>query len=866
MIGQAARYLRAGLSVIPVRADGTKAPALPAGHALLARSRRATDKELCDWFGPDRNLGVAIQAGAISGGLAVIDFDDPSAFAPWRLLVEDQAPGLLRSCPTVHTPRRSEAGEPGVHVYARVAGPPVRCHGLAWTSDGRIRIEVKAEGGATVAPPSSGRVHETGRAWELAPGSAPIESVPTLTEEEWELLASAARSLDEKPAAFVPHPAAGGPAEQQVGAPASGPKVGTRGKRRERAGAPRPGEDFNARGDVRALLTECGATLVRVDASGVEHWRRPGAATRGIDATLGRCRTSEGAPCLHVFSTSWSPLQAGKTYDPFALYAVLRHGSDFSSAARQLASEGYGPRPPGPPAPGRAPEDRRPEITAGQGDLRDIVAAAWKAVSEYNSPPRLFRFGESAAVVSENESGEPSIRQLSPDALRGHLADAAWWYTEGSHGRRDAKAPRDVAVVMLAGNLSSLPGLRGVVRAPIMTPTGRLLESRGHDEETKTYYYPNGLKMPDVPQEPSPGDVRAAGELLLSDLLGDFPFVDQSDRANALAMYVLPFVREVIAGPTPLHLIEKPSAGSGGSLLIEALGLIVQGSPPALMTEGNDEDEMRKRITAALREGPSMLAIDNVRRRIESAALSSALTARVWKDRLLGASENVEIPVRCVWIASGNNPAVSSEIARRCVSIRIDPKLERPWERPPEGFRHPELLKWVRQNRGRLVAACLTLARAWHARGRPQGKAVLGSYEDWAAVMGGLLDVAGVAGFMGNRSRFYERADKEASTWRSFVTAWRERYGDMRVGVRQLWDLVSEEDIPFDLGKGSDRSQRTRLGDAISRSADKRFVIDGVTVRIAADGVEHRAAQYRLVPITEPEFLSKPTENDEVLF
>jgi len=50
-------------------------------------------------------------------------------------------------------------------------------------------------------------------------------------------------------------------------------------------------------------------------------------------------------------------------------------------------------------------------------------------------------------------------------------------------------------------------------------------------------------------------------------------------------------------------------------------------------------------------------------------------------------------------------------IARRLVRIRLDARTDQPWRR--EGFRHPDLMIWVRANRARLVAACLTLCQAW---------------------------------------------------------------------------------------------------------------------------------------------------------
>ena len=78
-----------------------------------------------------------------------------------------------------------------------------------------------------------------------------------------------------------------------------------------------------------------------------------------------------------------------------------------------------------------------------------------------------------------------------------------------------------------------------------------------------------------------------------------------------------------------------------------------------------DEEEWRKRITAILRLGPGILLIDNLRRRLDSAALSAALTASTWQDRILGESQIAEFPIRCAWVATGNNPAVSTEMSRR---------------------------------------------------------------------------------------------------------------------------------------------------------------------------------------------------------
>ena len=76
--------------------------------------------------------------------------------------------------------------------------------------------------------------------------------------------------------------------------------------------------------------------------------------------------------------------------------------------------------------------------------------------------------------------------------------------------------------------------------------------------------------------------------------------------------------------------------------------------------------------------------------------------------------------------------------------------------------------------------------------------------------MGGILDVAGVDGFLANRVRFYDRADRESAAWSAFISAWLGRWGSTEVGAKNLWELLEHVDPPCDIGRGTDRSQRTR--------------------------------------------------------
>ena len=85
----ARRYVRNGLSVIPVRADGSKAPALAKGEVEQYRERFPTDAELQEWFAPHRAVGVAVVCGKQSGNLAVLDIESEPWWRAWLARVSD---------------------------------------------------------------------------------------------------------------------------------------------------------------------------------------------------------------------------------------------------------------------------------------------------------------------------------------------------------------------------------------------------------------------------------------------------------------------------------------------------------------------------------------------------------------------------------------------------------------------------------------------------------------------------------------------------------------------------------------------------------------------------------------------------------
>jgi len=493
-----------------------------------------------------------------------------------------------------------------------------------------------------------------------------------------------------------------------------------------------------------------------------------------------------------------------------------------------------------------------PSIDAGIQSLKVVTTAAWDALQTANTPPRYFRQTGLLVRLHRDDAGGLDVQGLDDIKLRHEMARVArWWEWKkkgGEFAQVDAKPPLDVMRDMLATPEPPVPVLTRIVQAPIFAADSTLLVTPGYHPSARVYYDPPiGLTLPPISEHPTAQQRNQARRLIVDEMCGDFPFVGAAERAHAVALFLLPFVRELIAGGTPLHLIEAPTPGSGKGLLAELLLMPSLGSSPYVMAAATDDEEWRKRITAALLKAPGALQIDNVTRPLASGVLAAALTMPEWTDRPLGSTDIVRAPVRVVWLCTANNVVVSTEIARRCARIRLDPQVDRPWERQAAAFKKPRLAEWVAGHRGELVAAALTLVRAWIDQGKPMGTKTLGRFEQWSEVMGGILDTAGVPGFLTNLHEFYEASDAEGAVFHRFVTAWWESFKDQEVTASDLFPIAQEID-GLDLGRGAEHSQKTVFGKVLGRTRDR--VIGNY--RVAQGRVLHKTLTWRLLPTTSP--------------
>lgn len=99
----------------------------------------------------------------------------------------------------------------------------------------------------------------------------------------------------------------------------------------------RPGDDYNRRESCGPILLSLGWTLSH-SSEGNTHYTRPGKQF-GVSGTV---FDESGVFYCHTSAAEAYPFECGNSYNPFKAYALVHHGGDYSAAARELATLGYG--------------------------------------------------------------------------------------------------------------------------------------------------------------------------------------------------------------------------------------------------------------------------------------------------------------------------------------------------------------------------------------------------------------------------------------------------------------------------------------------------------------------------------------------
>ena len=329
-------------------------------------------------------------------------------------------------------------------------------------------------------------------------------------------------------------------------------------------------------------------------------------------------------------------------------------------------------------------------------------------------------------------------------------------------------------------------------------------------------------------------------------LVKDFPFMSDSERDNYIGMLMQLILRPIIAGPTPLYIIEGNQSNIGKTLLAK-LPIILSGRVPAKLITWPDKgaEEATKALPEILRRGEAVAAWDNAVGSLASSTFESLLTSQIVELRIMGTSRTEEFIIKQLFLLTSNNAETNKDMSRRVVRSRLVQTIKRP----------PEIVDfeaYCANNRGEILSALLRLAKAWIDKGAVMytDLPVLDSYPVWGTVIGSVLRANGFHQWMQNRDEA-KLALQGGDEWVSFTQAWWDKYKGEMVNSNQLLVMLESTGLLGNtIGDGNPKSQQTKLGTAL-RKQNQAVHSDGTqALQIQLVSQRANASGYRLKNLT----------------
>jgi putative DNA primase/helicase len=426
-------------------------------------------------------------------------------------------------------------------------------------------------------------------------------------------------------------------------------------------------------------------------------------------------------------------------------------------------------------------------------------------------------------------------------------------YDARSEGYKPCDCPRRVADAYLArGNWPELRPLSGFIEAPTITLDGRLIHEPGHDSETGLYQASAAIPgWSPPPAKPTRAHAQAALDVLL-DLVHEFPFVADEDKAAVVAGIITGLLRRVLPA-APLMAVTAPTPGTGKTLIAETFAIIATGRRASVLSLGHDDAEAEKRLAGVLLAGDPVIALDNIERPLKGDLLCQVSTQQFVRLRPLGASGMLSIPTHALMVATGNNLSIVGDLKRRVVMIRMDSGKERPEQRT---FTRDHLQD-VFARRGELIRAALTIPLAYLAAGVPaiEGIHPLGGFEQWDRMVRRPLVWLGLPDLL-KASESLREQDPDMEGMRLLLGAWHDAFQNKPKTAAELvaagmiaggeLDTIMREALYDALQLVcSEKPNPRRLGYWLRRHQDR--IVDGMQVKQSGSAGHAKVARWTVL-------------------
>ena len=451
-------------------------------------------------------------------------------------------------------------------------------------------------------------------------------------------------------------------------------------------------------------------------------------------------------------------------------------------------------------------------------------------------------------------------------------------YALDGRGERHIRSiPAQTAKIVLA-SVDQFRMRLPIVKRLLPVPIPRLINGelkfprKGYDPEFMSFVPEDGPEIREMSLEDAKG-------LLLDEVYGEFAFKSPQDRVNAIAHLLTPFCRglfsrETIRSPLFMYIANREGAGkdyAAGIVTTTHEGEAAE-DPPVTKAESVSDEEFRKKILAAFRMGRSLIHSSNNKGYLNSAELEALITKEMYRDRQLGRNELLEFPnILTISLSANTGLTYPADLQRRAIFVNLFLDLEDPNTRV---FRHPDLHGWVKEHRSDMLSALYALVKNWVDKSMPKSKQPLASFPEWQAVVGGILEAAGIGTPLQNDTLNAIGGDEETNSMRQLYAAAYEAWGQEWVPKAKIFSELQNPDSEF-FGlfgyldwERHPESAKMRMGKLLSKYAGRIF--ENVRMEELKPTGHASRAQYRFSRIddtvpTQQKFQNNGIENNSGL-
>ena len=402
------------------------------------------------------------------------------------------------------------------------------------------------------------------------------------------------------------------------------------------------------------------------------------------------------------------------------------------------------------------------------------------------------------------------------------------------------------------------------VPAPYLIEGDLVFPRKGYDRTLNSW-------MPsDAPDVRLNMSLAEAKELIFK-IFKEFCFTTGQDKTNAIAALLTPYCRGLYTNNTertPLFFYKANRERAGKDYCAGITGIIYEGeaienSPIATGERETHDEEFGKTLTATFKEGRCRVHSSNNKGYLNSSQLESILTKKYYTARQLGSNLMLTFPNTLELSLSANTGiGYTADLAARSVFINLFFSQEDPNARK---FETPNLHEWIRGNRGEILSALYALIKDWNEKGRTQGTVTFTTYPEWANIVGGIMENAG----LGNPCTPNDTADsiggdRNTREMKVLFELCYERWPETWIYKKQVMDELQIDDGDFSglfswLDWSSDaKSARTRFGSLLDKFKLREF--SGIRLEVAEDNTHSTRNQYKWAKGTKNEVKAQNTQ------